>query len=251
MSTPAEQAAVLLEEARQTGNRLVDLPSDIRPGSAEEAYAIQQAYAKRHGVRGWKVGQVKKGEKEPFCSILIGDSIHDSPAEFTLAGLSNAQAELEIGLTIGHGLAGKPGGYGVADILDAISSVHLACEILRSSFVKASDVSKLSQLADHQANLATVFAGGIEISPSMDLDHRNIRFVVDGKQSEEGPGAATFDKILESVAWLANHAASHGLGLKAGDRIITGGRIGPFSMNNVRTVEGIAKGFPPLMIRVR
>src|ERR1700728_3039252 len=50
-------AADLLLDARRTGNRLVDLPEELRPPNAEEIDAIQDALAQAYGdIGGWKIG---------------------------------------------------------------------------------------------------------------------------------------------------------------------------------------------------
>src|ERR1700712_5013322 len=50
-------AADLILDARRTGERLTDLPETLRPVTAEEGDAIQDAIALAYGeIGGWKIG---------------------------------------------------------------------------------------------------------------------------------------------------------------------------------------------------
>jgi len=243
MSRIAEEASALFTEARRTGSLLVDLPEHLRPRSRDEVDAVQDAYARLNGVRGWKVGQVKPGESEPRCSVLIVPNLRDSPAVFQAAELAGGQAELEVGITIGRDLPRRQGAYRVEEVADAIASLHLAFEILKPAFVDASKVGGWTAVADHQGNFATVFGASCG-RKSADLADLAPRLVLDGKREVTGDSTVSFEQILGSIAWLANYCAGRDLPLRAGHRIITGARVGPVDLGDARTVEGRANGFP-------
>lgn len=79
-----EDAANLLVEARKTNSVIECIPSDIRPGSLAETYAVQDRFIELLGADtcGWfgactsEAIQDLLGLKEPYYAYLLADHIY-------------------------------------------------------------------------------------------------------------------------------------------------------------------------------
>lgn len=220
-----EQAAELLARAL-TGERMPDLPAELIPTSAEDAYAIQDAGLKREqGVGGWKVAPAKEGET-PRCAP-IGTSRFIADGATLPTGLHAPEVEVELAFKLRHDLPPRAAPYEENDFLDAVGSAHVALEVLDSRFIDRKQVSVLTALADGQSNRFVAVGEGIE--EFRDVDSLKARPVLEmaGKLLEVGKELPTTAALIGACVWLANHASARGLGLRAGEVIITGSRVGP------------------------
>jgi 2-keto-4-pentenoate hydratase len=240
-STIAERAAAVLLAARRDRTLLLDLPANLQPTTIEGAYAIQDASVRQHGkVRGWKVGPAKNGD-EPRCSPLTA-SLLASPASVPAARPVALELELEVAATLAADLAPRGRAYAVEDVAATIGSLHLAFELIGSRFEDRKRVSSLTAIADQQSNAGIVIGPGLSAWRELDLSTLELTLAVGGEQvgaAHNGPSTAA---LLELVTWLANHATARGTGLRAGEVIITGARLGPCPVPHTGLIEG--KGVP-------
>jgi 2-keto-4-pentenoate hydratase len=237
----AEQAALLLVGARQGGHRLADLPEDVRPATIEDAYAIQDA-ANRHlgPVGGWKVGPRRDGE-EPRCAPISAELIKSSPATLSRSQTPAAEAEVEIAVKLGRDLPPRRHPYTADDLRAAIASVHPAIEVLSSRFLDRKAVAPLTAIADGQSNAAVILGEGRCDWAALDLGTVAMRLRLDGKEVKATQGGSATEDMLAALAWLADHAAARDGGLKKGDVVITGARLGPWPIGGAQT-EADAEG---------
>ena len=83
----ATRAGTLLWEAWQGRTQMDALPADCRPGTLEEAYAVQEGLAASAGlaIAGYKIGatnaqvQARFGVDAPFSGRLFADHVGGSP----------------------------------------------------------------------------------------------------------------------------------------------------------------------------
>jgi 2-keto-4-pentenoate hydratase len=68
-----------------------------------------------------------------------------------------------------------------------------------------------------------------------------MRLRIDGAQVADTAGGATTEAVLGALVWLANHAAARNGGLKAGQIVITGARLGPVPITG-STAEAEVEG---------
>lgn len=248
MSSTTEEAAALLFAARRDLTLLTDLPACLRPATIEEAYAIQDAGVRRLGeVHGWKVGPARNGD-EPRCSPLTARPL-GSPALLPDAGPAPLELELELAVTLAAGLPPRDRAYGVEDVAAATGSLHLAFELIGSRFEDRRRVSPLTAVADQQSNAGVVIGPGLTAWRDLDLSAVGLTLAFDDEQVAAKNGDTTTPALLELVAWLANHAAARGVGLRAGQVVITGARLGPCPVPAAGLAQGSGPPFEPVRFR--
>lgn len=218
----------LLLAQRANGTTLADLPADLVPQSAAEAYAIQDELIAALGpVGAWKVQPIPAGGGWPMCSPILARDVHQSDVQLQSAGLPGLAIEVEVAVTIGSDLPGKPGGYAPQDMKAAVRSLHVALEVLASRYRERTGVPMLAGIADLQSSGAVVVGPAVLPGEWPEFGQQRMALSFDGVEVQTTPGNSTTENLLAALAWLADHCASRGLPLKAGDLVITGSRIGP------------------------
>src|SRR6185436_14021121 len=104
---PAQQAAARLYEAHQRRERFAPLPPGLAPRSAEDAYAIQDAFvalrADRLGaIAGYKIAlssaemQRFVGVDTPQAGVMLESTLHRTPARVRAADYVRLIVEFEV-----------------------------------------------------------------------------------------------------------------------------------------------------------
>lgn len=220
----------------QIGDRLTRLPPEIEPLDEDEAYAVQTAVLNGAPVAGWKVAPARNGviRAAPLAvSRLLPDR---GPVP---AGMTAPLLEVELALRIARDL---PAGAAPDQVLACIGDVCMAFEILDSRFIDRKAVPPLQGLADAQSNRA--FSAAETGVPWSTVELATVPMAVfcDGTLLQSIPGGATSAQVAEAVVWLAGHAASRGLPLRAGQIIITGSRLGPMPVPTGREIRATGGG---------
>jgi 2-keto-4-pentenoate hydratase len=228
LSTKITRAAELLVDTRRRRAVIPDLPPQLRPADLAEAYAIQYAVARLFGpVGGWKVNLGHPGD-EPKATPV--------PSSYTLASGARwstpTRVEVELAVRVGSTLPARAIPYTSQETLQALSGAHIAFELLGARFVDRKTVSTpLTLLADGQANGALVHGAVIPDWPNIDLTSLDLVLTADGSVVATAKSGNSFERTLQGLTWLANHATQHTGGLEAGQFILTGARIGPITID--------------------
>lgn len=244
-----EAAATALSHAIAGGRRLSGLPGP-GPATVAEAYAIQGALIRAIGARGgWKVSPLREGTAR--CSPIPARFFADAPAQFEAGVLSGCLAEVEIAVRFGADPLARGRALNLADLADCIASVHPAVELLSSRFAAPDGAPDLHRLADLQGCAAVVLG-----APTTDwsrLEFAELPFALSlaGQDVSLKPNSPSTGQTLEALCWLADHAASRGTPLKAGDVVITGARLGPVSLHDVRDCQARIGRLGPVAISAR
>lgn len=246
MTAKARAAAEIFAELRARGDAIAALPADLAPGSLDDAYAIQDALAARQGVFGWKVAPPKPGA-EPRCAPLTNPGLMTALAVLHSADLPRGRAELEIAFTFA---ADVREGADRNAVLQAIGQVHLALEILNTRFADNSAADEFAPFADHQASFGVVLGPGRSAWKSLALDALTLEISVDGAEPHRSARSLGLEQTLEQILWLAGHARSRGLPLRAGTVIITGARVGPLDLGGAQRIVGSATGLAPVALSI-
>lgn len=234
-------AVDLLIQARQ-GTRLAALPPALEPATLEAAYAIQtDVMAKLGGVAGWKIAPTKDGSA-PLTSPVPPSAIHVSPAKLASAEVPGAEIEVEIAIRFGRDLPPRDAPYVRQDIVDAIASVHPAFEVLSSRFLDRQTVPPMVAIADCQSNGAVVVGPALTDWQGLDFSTVAMKLRFDGAEVGSAAGGIATGHVLDALTWLANHAQTRGLSLKAGDTVITGARVGPVLASAPLEIEADVAG---------
>lgn len=233
------KAADLLRRA-ETEAKLDQLPAGLIPQDEAAAYAIQDAVLDGRPIAAWKVAAIRA--PGPLQTSPLSD---DMVIEGSLpAHLRAPEIEVEIAIRIVADLPAREGDYSEAEVLAALGPAHAAIEVLESRFNDRKAVDKFSALADRVASGGVVIGSGVADWRGLDFTALTVSLVGEGPIATAS-GNATVAQTVQALVWLANHASDRGVGLRAGQFVITGSRIGPMPVASgqrlVAAIEGIGE----------
>jgi 2-keto-4-pentenoate hydratase len=250
-SNRADAMARWMWDARRRRLPFGNLPDALRPASIAEAYAAQEAYYRLAepvygAVGGAKIGTTTKvmqelmGIAHPCGGAIFARTIHSSPASVRTADFVNLRIESEIALKLGADLPASGAPWSSATVAPAVAGAMPAFELIDDRQADYARTEALSLIVENCWN-GGVVVGREKSLPVAALAGISGRLTIGGKTVGEGhaedPGA--------TLAWLANHLAERGRGLKAGMVVITGSLIPTVSIASgeraVFTVEGLGE----------
>jgi len=213
-----------------------NLPDDLRPASIAEAYAAQEAYyllaeTTYGAVAGAKIATTTKvmqqlmGIDHPCGGAIFSRTIHRSPAKLRAADFVNLRIESEIALQLGADLPASGAPWRRDMVAQAVSAAMPAFELIEDRNADYTTTDAASLIVENCWNGGIVIGAAKSISPAL-LNGIAGRLEIDGKPA--GRGFA--EDPCATLAWLANHLAERGRGLKAGMVVITGSVIPTMSI---------------------
>ncbi len=242
----AQRAARLLLDTWTAGGRIAALPEDCRPRDDAAGFAIQQSILALAGDRraGWKIaatskaGQAHIGVDGPLPGTLLQSRFRDAPATISLKHNQMLVAEAEFAFRMARTLSPRAEPYGVAEVLDAVATLHPAIEVPDSRYDDFAKVGGPQLLADNAC--ACWFALGAATTADwrgIDLSKHGVTASIDGRAVAQGSGANVLGDPREALAWLANKLSSLGTPLSAGQVVTTGTCVVPVAVAPGETVS--------------
>ena len=227
----AEKASELLWSHWQEGRRLAELPAQLRPATRAEGYAIQAELEKRSGVPlfGWKIAATSvAGQKHinvdgPLAGRILGERVRDAAAPLPFGANAMKVAEAEFAFRFARDLPPRTKPYAVAEVLDAVASLHPAIEVPDSRYDDFVKVGTAQLIADNAC--AHDFVLGPATSAdwrSMDLVEHPVKGIVAGEIERDGKGANVLGDPRVALTWLANELSGLGVTLRSGQVVTTG-----------------------------
>jgi 2-keto-4-pentenoate hydratase len=134
--------------------------------------------------------------------------------------------EPEIAFVMGEDLNGP--GVVVPEVLKAVDGVVPAIEVPTSRM--KGDFEIQDAIADNASSGRVVFSGRKVGIDEVDLRYVGMVLEVRGKISATAAGAAVLGNPVHSLCWLANKLSEYGLGLRAGETIISGSLVAPWTV---------------------
>lgn len=205
--------------------RTLDPISDRIDITMDDAYAIQ-ALVTADRVRGdmsigWKLGYTSTAMREQmgiahpnFGPLSFGMLVQDGD---DVAGrFIQPRVEPEIALRFADDI---PVGTDRAGVLAAVEEARAALEIVDSVWT-----DYRFRIEDNTADGSS--AAGVVIGPEIPLDRIadiGVTLFVDDVEHGSGVGSDASGHPADGVVWLADRLAERGLGIEAGDLVITGG----------------------------
>jgi 2-keto-4-pentenoate hydratase len=235
----ARAASALLVRHWREGTVIDALPEALRPATRAEGYAIQAKLEalSAQPLWGWKIaatsaaGQRHIGVDGPLAGRLLAEMVHADGATLPFGGNRMRVAEAEFAFRMGRALPPRSTGYAVAEVLDAVSALHLAIEVPDSRFADFASVGAAQLIADDAC--AHQFVLGPEAPETwrgMDLAAHRVVGRVAGTLEREGVGANVLGDPRIALAWLANELSRHGETLAAGQVVTTGTCLVPLEI---------------------
>ena len=258
-TSKAAAAARHLLEAHEARRRFEPLPPELAPASAEEAYAIQDAFValrsdRLGAITGYKVALASAamrrfvGVEAPQLGTMLESTLHRSPARVRAADYVHLIVEFEIGVQLAEDLPAADAPFTREKIARAVGGVMPAIELAddRNADYAALARQPFELIADNAWSEGAVLGVPVDWK-GIDLAAVHGVATIDGRSVGEGRGAEAMGHPFDSVAWVANLLASHGRGLLRRDVVITGslvtskparpGELITFSLEGLGSVE--------------
>jgi 2-keto-4-pentenoate hydratase len=226
--------ADLLAAARRDGRQIRDLPRELVPTSAADAYRVNELVAARLGWEplGWKIAattpvmQHRLRTTEPIYGRTYARFATPSPAVLPHAELLDPLVECEFFFRLGRDLPPRDAPYETEDVADAVATVHAGIEVAECRFPLDALPPVPAVLADGAASGRYVIGREIADWRTRDLAAMTVTLEVNGTVRRTGTGADVMGHPIAPLVWLANARSAWGDGLRAGELVSTGTATG-------------------------
>jgi 2-keto-4-pentenoate hydratase len=227
----ARRAAEALLAEHKANLRFKPLSPPQVPATISDAYDIQAKYVGllkgQHGEpKGYKVGltsaamQAFCGIDHPIAGVVLTKRVHDSGVEVRRADFGRLGLEFEIAVRVKSDVPVTGAPFSAETIQPHIDGVCAAIELVDDRDADYASLDVLSLVADNSWNAGIVLSEFALAWP--DLENVLGRATRNGVAIGEGHGRDILGHPFNSVAWLASQLASRGIGLKAGEVVMTG-----------------------------
>jgi 2-keto-4-pentenoate hydratase len=223
-------ASRTLREHWRAGTKLGSLQAPLRPRDRAEGYAIQAAIEQSSAGRlfGWKIaatsvaGQRHINVDGPMAGRILRETVIADGGTASMAGNEMRVAEPEFAFRMRTDLPPRPSPYAVAEVLDAVDTLHPAIEIPDSRFADFVSAGAAQIIADNAC--AHLFVLGSPTRSNwrlLDLVEQKPVITLRGNQFI-GHGKNVLGDPLLALTWLANELRQLGVTLGAGEVVTTG-----------------------------
>jgi 2-keto-4-pentenoate hydratase len=231
-----QEAADLLWTCWTTGRRIPQLPEAVRPKIRAEGYAIQARLEARsqRPLFGWKIaatstaGQAHINVDGPMAGRLLAERVVADGGDVPFGAHSHMRvAEAEFAFRMGRDVPPLSRPYSVADVMDAVASLHPAIEIPDSRYDDYTLVGAAQLIADNAC------AHHFVLGPAAPSDWRGLDLAAQtltarvGAHVREGVGANVLGDPRVALTWVVNELSAHGITLRAGEVVTTGTCVSP------------------------
>jgi len=175
-------------------------------------------------VAGWKAAFTSRAAQEanqlaePGCAFLLASGVLASGAEVPFARFTALAVEAEIALVMRRDLAGP--GVTAARAASAVEGAMAALELV--DFRYSGKTTGTDVIAEGVYAVAIVLGNALVPITGLDLALEGLVYEQSGTLAATATAAEVMGNPLNSLAWVANHLGSRGLGLRAGDVVMTG-----------------------------
>ncbi|MEI9852732.1 MAG: 2-oxo-hepta-3-ene-1,7-dioic acid hydratase [Sphingomonas sp.] len=239
------QALAARLDAARRERRLAGLPSAEHPGlTLDAAYAVQRDWAAMRiaaeGRRrvGYKVALTTRGMQRGFGSdgpvygVLLDDMAFDEAEPVPFDRFVAPKVEMELAFCMRTRLEGP---CSEAEAVAAIDWIAPAIEILDGRTVMRDADSGLTRsavdiVADAGGAAGFVVSGHRMRPGQTDLGHIGAVLYHNGEAEDSGMFPLVFGRPERALVWLAGALAGQGAAIEAGDVVLSGSVIKPYSV---------------------
>jgi len=223
-------ASRTLHQHWRAGTKLKGLESAQRPGDRREGYAIQAEIERTSAQKlfGWKIAATSEaGQKHinvpgPMAGRILAETVVADGGTASMAGNAMAVAEPEFAFRMGRDLPPRTSPYSVAEVLDAVASLHPAIELPDSRYADFASAGEAQIVADNAcAHLFILGAPATANWRALDLVEERPVTTLRGRQYV-GHGKNVLGDPRLALTWLANELRGLGVTLRAGEVVTTG-----------------------------
>ena len=229
-------AAKFIATARRSRAPLAALPPDIAPASEAEGYKVQRALhdllrPQLGTLIGYKIGCTSKVMQEyleiphPCGGGVFEKVVHESGAKLAASDYVRVGVECEIAVKLARDLLPTEQPFTAEWMGEAVEAYYPAIEIVDDRYVKWETLGVPALVADDFFAAGCVLGKPVDRPSAPDLLKVTGRAIINGKEAGRGTGADVLGHPHEALAWLANHLATEGKGLHAGQIVLTGSLV--------------------------
>jgi 2-keto-4-pentenoate hydratase len=224
MRDAAARHLVAARVSRHAGERL---PEACRPVDVKDALAIQERVREllRAEIGGWKCS-VPSAAREIAAAPIFASTITSSSPCTILPIEGKARIEPEIAFVIGRDLPPRATPYSDAEVRAAVRETRTVLELIGPRYADPAAVTYPEFLADSIANQGLFVGPVVADRPELTLEAFRIRIDTPNRLLLVREGEHPDGHPLRPLVWLANHLASRGAGLTAGQVVTTGSYCG-------------------------
>ncbi|WP_142001125.1 2-keto-4-pentenoate hydratase [Amycolatopsis cihanbeyliensis] len=223
----AARAAEQLWAAWRDGHLLDAVAAADRPADLAEGMAVQRAVEALAGPGyGWKIaatgpgGRAFLGVDGPLPGRLLERFQHENGDTVPADTLHMGVAEAEFAFVLGADLD-PAAPHSVADVLAAVSAMHLVIELPDSRYERFDRVGGPQLIADAACAGRMVIGPEVPGWAEVDLVRHPVSLRV-GSVTEQGSGELVLGDPREALHWLATELPRLGTHLRAGELVATG-----------------------------
>nr|WP_234397026.1 fumarylacetoacetate hydrolase family protein [Bacillus massiliglaciei] len=219
-----------LQEAEAKGQGtvpLTELHPDLTPEDAYQVQllTIQKKTSAGQTITGKKIGltsaamQEMLGVSQPDYGHLLDSMVIENGGVIKQKQVIQPKIEAEIAFVLKNDLYGP--GVTALDVMTATDYIVPALEIVDSRIAEWK-ITLSDTIADNASSGLYVLGEKKTIPAGLDISQIGMAFYKNGELVNTGVGAAALGNPAACVAWLANKLSGFGIGLKAGEVILSG-----------------------------
>ena len=235
-------AAKTIAAARRSRTPLLPLAPDAMPQTEAEGYRIQEALrdllsADYGAFAGYKIGctsavmQQYIGIPHPCGGSVFAEGVHASGVSLRHADFVRVGIECEIAVRLARDLPPSQAPFTADSVAQAIETYLPAIEIVDDRYSHWQTMGAPTLVADDFFAAGCVLGKPVARSAAPELLDVIGRAVINEAEVARGTGADVLGHPHNPLAWLANHLAASGQGLRAGQIVLTGSLVKTIWLN--------------------
>jgi 2-keto-4-pentenoate hydratase len=229
-------AATAIASARRSRTPLQSLAADAAPQDEAEGYRIQDAVhdllaADFGAMVGYKIG-CTSAVMQQYLNIphacgggMFAKGVHQSGASLRANDFVRVGVECEIAVRLARDLDSSAAPFSADSVALAIDAYLPAIEIVDDRYADWQSIGAPTLVADDFFAAGCVLGQPVARSAAPNLLDVVGRALVNGAEVSRGTGADVLGHPHYALAWLANHLAARGKGLRAGEIVLTGSLV--------------------------
>lgn len=235
-----KDAASALFAAEITGQQIGLLSVAYPKMTMDDAYAVQRALVEQRKatgrrITGWKIGLTSRAMQDalgidtPDSGVLFDDMHFEHGATVPEGRFIQPRIEAEIAFVMKSDLNGAASHQ---EVLDATDYVCPALEILDTRILRKDEKtgqtrSIVDTISDNAANAGIVLGEAQHFPNAAAMRWAGAIVKRNGVVEETGLGAGVLDDPVTSMVWLTERLNSYGMGIRAGDVVLSGSFVRP------------------------
>lgn len=216
-------------------HQLIDADPTNGPTGSQAAYASQHAvWRNQVGEQrptAWKVGASTRAST-PTAAPVFPARLAYNPAHFPAELFTRPGIEAEIALRFAVDLPMRAQAYSREELLAAISSAHVAMELVDTRLADPKTAGTLWCLADNLLNGGLVVGAAIPHWRDVDWTAQTHQIWLDGQVLPATHGGPPLGDLFHCLPWWLEHIG----GIQAGDLVTTGAWSGMHPLGAAREV---------------